>query len=100
MLRVCTVCAIVLLLKTNDILSRSVDSVNDINIPSTMDVTDRIQTMNLTSNAVTTEKDLSILGTMFATPRTFDICEKFGIENDIDLLGMRNRGVTVVTKLF
>lgn len=50
---------------------------------------------------ITTATEQVLSGTIFpSTPRTFDICEEFGIENGIDRLGMQNRGVTVVIKLF
>lgn len=33
-------------------------------------------------------------------PRTFDICEYFEDQNELDVLKLRDRGITVVSKLF
>lgn len=54
------------------------------------------------TNSSTTIDDVVITTTTTAepTPRTFDICEYFDDKNEMDVLKLRDRGITVVTKLF
>lgn len=82
----------------NVIESRSFESTNE---PSIMLTAPTAPIPKNRPSNITTATEKVLLSTVFqSTPRTFDICEEFGIQNGIDLLGMQNRGVTIVTKLF
>lgn len=84
----------------NVIECRTFESTNEPSIVPTTTTTTIPISKNGPGN-ITTATEKVLLSTVFpSTPRTFDICEEFGIEKGIDLLGMQSRGVTVVTKLF
>lgn len=73
----------VFMLIVNEIICRSIDEANRTNVNTTID--------NVVITTTTTVEP---------TPRTFDICEYFNDKNEMDVLKLRDRGITVVTKLF
>lgn len=70
-------------------VSTIIDDVNQFNVSTTM------------TTPTTTMMDAVLLTTTTESPaRTFDICEYFETDNEIDVLKLRSHGITVVTKLF
>lgn len=77
----------VFVLMVNEIICRSIDSNT---VPTIIDDT----------NVTSTMADMMMTTTTELPPRTFDICEHFNDQNEMDVLKLRDRGITVVTKLF
>lgn len=80
----------VFVLMVNEIICRSIDSNT---VPTIIDDANQ---MNVTS----TMADVIMTTITEPPPRTFDICEHFNDQNEMDVLKLRDRGITVVTKLF
>lgn len=77
---------IIIVLSVNEIISRSIESNT---VPTIIDITNQ-------SNAT--------IGKLFdatePSPRQFDVCEYFDHHQESDGLRLRDRGITVVMKLF